>query len=83
MDNNNVYAIVKLRTPTITKITNINLINSLEILSNMKSYYNLTNINQTHENEQCDANIIVNAKKSLKVMQNEIDSIESRLSVLE
>ena len=83
LDNNNVYAIVKLRTPTITQITNINLINSLEILSNMKSYYNLTNINQTHENEQCDANIIVNAKKSLKVMQNEIDSIESRLSILE
>ena len=50
-------------------------------LKEMQSYYDLTYVAGTSDNTQ--PIITAHAKKSLKVMQNEIDSIESRLSVLE
>lgn len=50
-------------------------------LKEMQSYYDLTYVAGTSDNIQ--PIITAHAKKSLKVMQNEIDSLESRLSVLE
>ena len=50
-------------------------------LKEMQSYYDLTYVNGSSGNAQ--PIITVQAKKSLKVMQDEIDNIESRLSLLE
>ena len=67
--------VYELATPTYTKITNSNLINSLEALKNMQSYYDVTNISQTHSDEQVDMIINAKALKSLKAMQSETDTL--------
>ena len=50
-------------------------------LKEMQSYYDLTYVTGSSDNAQ--PILTVRAKKSLKVMQNEINNIESRLSLLE
>lgn len=50
-------------------------------LKEMQSYYDLTYVTGTSDNAQ--PILTAQAKKSLKVMQNEINNIESRLSLLE
>ena len=58
--NNETYLYLPLATPTNTKITNTNLINSLETFQNMLAYQDQTNISQTHNEAQAD--MIINAK---------------------
>lgn len=70
------YFIYKLRNATYTKITDTDLINSLEALKDMQSYYDVTNISQTHNTSQADMKIQANALKSLKAMQSEIDELK-------
>ena len=83
VDSVNMYIVFELETPIYTKITNTNLINSLNTLQDMQSYYNITNISQTHGNNQADMRINAKALKSLKAMQSEIDNLISRVTLLE
>ena len=80
---NDFYIISKLAIPTYTKITDTDLIASLEALKNMQSYYDITNISQTHSDGQADMIINAKALKSLKAMQSEIDSLDARLTLVE
>lgn len=75
--------VYELATPTYTKITDTDLINSLEALKDMQSYYDVTNISQTHSDGQADMIINTKALKSLKAMQSEIDNLISRVTLLE
>lgn len=70
------YFIYKSRNATYTKITNTTLINSLNALLDMQSYYDITNISQTHGNNQADMRINAKALKSIKAMQSEIDELK-------
>ena len=79
LDTKDIYVIYELATPTNTKITNTNLIVSLEAMQNLQSYYDITHISQTHADSQADMNIQAYAKKSLKVMQSEIDELKQAI----
>ena len=83
LSTHNLVLLQPLANPTYTKITDTDLINSLEALKDMQSYYDVTNISQTHLDGQADMIINAKALKSLKAMQSEIDNLDSRLSLLE
>ena len=62
---------------------NTNLINSLNALSNMQSYYDITNISQTHGDNQADMRINAKALKSVKITQDETTDLDIRVSLIE
>lgn len=85
LSTHNTEAYCQLATPTDIKITDITLINQLDAIKNAKSYDDITYITSEGDELSFDMNVVAvaDANKVIDNQNNEIDTIKSRLDLLE